>query len=98
MNEHDMSQFAAIDGDVTVEVTAYQHGDQRYATRDESGAVLQENPGMTVREFRALYGGEETFMTDAFKRGRHLVSLKGLQIGDPDQTRLLIRFRFRPRR
>jgi hypothetical protein len=84
-----------VPGRVELLVTVYDEGETSHAITLPGGRVVPF-PGYRLAELRHHLGGDEGYLVDPVRGGRHFISLKAYSARDPERTRVLTEFRFVP--
>lgn len=82
-------------GRVELKVTVYEEGEPGHEISLPGGRLVRF-PGYRLGELRFQLGGDEGYLVDPVRGGRHHISLRGLEGRDADRTRVLAEFRFVP--
>ncbi|HYM49835.1 MAG TPA: hypothetical protein VET65_04605 [Candidatus Limnocylindrales bacterium] len=82
-------------GHVELVVTVYEEGEPGHERVRPAGRHTPF-PGYRLSELRHQLGGDEGYLVDPVRGGRHFISLTGLAGRDPERTRVLAEFRFVP--
>jgi hypothetical protein len=83
-------------GEMKVTVECFKAGDPKYETVNEDGTITRR--GLTIAQVRNIIGGDEGTFQDVVTGRKIPLSLKQWVNEDPNNTYLLIRVSFKPKK